>query len=351
MRIALIGAGKIGLELIRQTATNPMYQYVGVSDRSGTVTKYSGFSPDEMMGLVSAKSRGIKLRDYDDGRSYVTRRMEDVLENNIDVVVDVSSHQTYGFLMEALDRGVHVVGSNKLPYADTRAADFKRLFAKAREKGRIVDNRTVVSANLGTLVRIQEFVNTADGVSYIRGGLSGTMGYISWRMSEGVPFSQAVNEAISKGYTESDFRVDLGGMDSVRKAVIMARTNDVPLELAGIHAEQFLPDEFGRMSVEEALKSLPNLDESMRSRVAAAEKGGCTLRYVGELDFDKWIFEIGFKEIPLGDPQASTKNSWNKVTMFPRYWDGQPLSVEGPGAGINVTTQGLMAGLYELAGR
>src|SRR3989338_4202751 len=112
MRIALIGAGKVGLELIRQTATNPMYEYVGVTDTSGTVTKYSGFTPDEMMGLVAAKSRGIALRDYDDGRSYVTQRTEDVLGNKIDVVVDVSSHQTYGFLMTALDKGIHVVGSN-----------------------------------------------------------------------------------------------------------------------------------------------------------------------------------------------------------------------------------------------
>ncbi|MBI4168085.1 MAG: hypothetical protein HY515_03950 [Candidatus Aenigmarchaeota archaeon] len=349
MRIALIGAGKVGLELIRQTATNPMHKYVGITDTSGTVTKYSGFTPDEMMGLVALKSRGGKLKDYDDGGSHVTQRMEDVLGNNVDVVVDVSSHQTYGFLMAALESGINVVGSNKLPYADTRAADFRRLFAKAKEKGKVLDNRTVVSANLGTLVRIQEFVSTAGGVSYIRGGLSGTMGYISWRMDQGASFSQAVNEAISEGYTETDFRIDLKGMDSARKAVIMARTNNVPLEVSAVNVEQFLPPELENVSVEEALKNLAALDKQMKSRVERAKQNGSTLRYVGELDFDKWVFEIGFKEIPLDDPQASTKNSWNKVTMFPRYWNGQPLSVEGPGAGINVTTQGLMAGLYELA--
>ncbi len=348
MRIAVIGSGKVALEMVRRTAINPAYQYVGISDSSATVTKYSGFTPDEMMGIVAYKSRGGKLRDYEDGRSWVTERSDDVLGQKIDVVVDASAHQTYDFLTKALDNGINVVGSNKLPYADVSPSEFKGLFSKAKKKRKVIDNRTVVSANLGTLVRISEFAHTAGGVSYIRGGLSGTWGYISWKINQGILFSQAVYEAKEAGYTESDARIDLRGMDSARKAVIMARTNGVPLGLADIQVEKILSPEIESAGADDALKLLPKLDESIGRRVAAARGKNCTLKYVGELDFDKWVFEVGFKEIPLDDPQASTKGTDNKVTMLPRYWNGKAISIEGPGAGIEVTAQGLMAGLYEL---
>ncbi|MFH0889633.1 MAG: hypothetical protein V1836_00630 [Candidatus Aenigmatarchaeota archaeon] len=349
MRIVVIGAGKVALELVRQTATNPAYQYVGISDSSVTVTKYSGFTPDEMMGIVAYKARGGKLRNYEDGRSWVTERPDDILDQRINVVVDASTHQTYGLLMRALDNDINIVGSNKLPYADVSPADFKRLYSKAKKKRKTIDNRTVVSANLGTLRRIEEFAHTAGGVSYIKGCLSGTWGYISWKINQGVPFSQAVYEAKEAGYTETDARIDLRGTDSARKAVIMARTNGVPLGLANIQVEKILSPEIENAGAEDALKLLPTLDETIKGRVAVAIEKNCTLRYVGELDFDKWVFEIGFKEIPLDDPQAFTRGTDNKVTMFPRYWNGKALSIEGPGAGIEVTAQGLMAGLYDLS--
>jgi aspartokinase/homoserine dehydrogenase 1 len=175
------------------------------------------------------------------------------------------------------------------------------------------------------------------------------MGYVSWKINQDVPFSQAIYQAISKGHTESDFRRDLDGLDSARKAVIIGRTGGYPLELTDIEVEKLLPPEMKDVSIEEATKMLPMVDEKMKSRVEIAKRNGCTLRYVGELDFDKGAFKIGFSEIPADDPQSSVKESWNKVTIFPRYWKGESLTIEGPGAGINVTTQGLMTGLYDLS--
>ncbi len=343
------GFGKVGLELIKQTWDKPNYQYIAVSDSSGIATKYSGFTYNDFVRLISLKERGGKVSEYSEGRTAISEDMEDVLGNKPDVLVDVSDKQTYKLLMSALDKKIHIVGSNKPPYADVSSEDFEKMFLDAKRNGCVIDNRTVVSANLGVLVRAKEFANTARGISYLRGCLSGTMGYISWRINQDVPFSQALSEAVSKGYTESDFRKDLDGLDSARKAVIIGRTSGYPLELKDVEVEKILPPELERAGVKEASGMLPMVDEGMKSRVEVAKRKGCTLRYVGELDFDRGIFKIGFSEIPLDDPQASVKGSWNKVTMHPRYWMGEPLTVEGPGAGINVTTQGLMAGLYDIA--
>lgn len=345
----MIGSGKVGMELLRQTWENPNYRYTAVSDSSGIATNYSGFAYNDLVRLVSLKERGGKIIEYNNKLTQITDDMENALGSRPDIIVDVASHQTYGILMKAIGIGLHVIGSNKLPYADVKSGEFQELFSKAREKQKIIDNRTVVSANLGVLVRVREFLNTAGGVSHIRGGLSGTMGYVSWRINEDIPFSQAFYEAVSKGYTESDFRVDMRGLDSARKAVIIGRTNGYELELSDVKIEELIPPELEKVDVKEAFKMLPAMNERMKKRVESAKKNNCTLRYVGELDFDRGDFKIGFFEIPIDDPQSSARGSWNKVTMYPRYWKGEPLTIEGPGAGINVTTQGLLAGLYDLS--
>lgn len=349
MRIHMLGLGKVGKELIRQTWSNPEYQYITISDSSGVATKYSGFTHDDLVRLISLKERGGKVSEYNDKRTAIYEDSMDVMGNNPDIMVDVTDKQTYKLLMAALDKGIYIVGSNKPPYADVSSNDFDQMFLKAKKNRCIIDNRTVVSANLGVLTRAKEFANTAGGISYIRGCLSGTMGYVSWRINQDIPFSQAVCEAISESYTESDFRKDVNGLDSARKAVIIGRTGGYSLELKDIEVEKLLLPEMENVSVKEATRMLPMIDEIMKSRVEVAKKKGCTLRYVGEFDFDRGIFKIGFSEISADDPQSLVKGSWNKVTIFPRYWKGESLTIEGPGAGIYVTTQGLMAGLYDLS--
>ena len=47
--------------------------------------------------------------------------------------------------------------------------------------------------------------------------------YVVSAVSAGRPFSQAVREAVERGYAEPDPRDDLSGRDAARKALILAR--------------------------------------------------------------------------------------------------------------------------------
>ena len=51
----------------------------------------------------------------------------------------------------------------------------------------------------------------------IEGCVSGTLMYVVSAVSAGKPFSEAVREAVERGYAEPDPRDDLSGRDAARK--------------------------------------------------------------------------------------------------------------------------------------
>ena len=57
----------------------------------------------------------------------------------------------------------------------------------------------------------------------IEGCVSGTLMFVVSAVSAGKPFSEAVREAVERGYAEPDPRDDLSGRDAARKALILAR--------------------------------------------------------------------------------------------------------------------------------
>ena len=66
--------------------------------------------------------------------------------------------------------------------------------------------------------------------------LSGTLGYVASALdSNKKSFSQIVLEAYNLGYTEPDPRDDLSGVDVARKALILARTCGLQLNMSDLN--------------------------------------------------------------------------------------------------------------------
>lgn len=347
LSIALYGVGKVGRELLRNTPHN-LFRYVLIADTSGIIGRMDGFSEKDLEYVINLKEKNGRLKDLaSEGFKFTQDPYLVLNEYAPDVLVDVSTAQSYEILLHALSNGIHVIGSNKQPYSDTSFSEYQRLFKTAEQKRTVLDNRTVVSANLGVLPRVAEFVNTG-GISRVEGCLSGTMAYISYRINQHVPFSQAVYEARKMNYTEPDERDDLLGKDFIRKVVIIGRRVGVPLELDMIKVEDTIPRELSELPLEDFRKRLSELDEKIEESVRKAQEKGCVYRFIGTLDFDANEYTIGFKEIPANHPQANVQGCFNKVTIYPRSWKGESLTIEGPGAGLPPTVQGLIAGLYDV---
>lgn len=361
MKLAVFGLGNVARELIRQTVSNPEYTYISFADTSGVIAKNEGFSKKEIWEVKALKEKEGRLRDYR-GKVKFFDNIEETFngKNKPDILIDTSTAQSYHIIFSAIENGINVVGSNKVPYSEVPYEKYRELFERKKEKRKMIDNRTTVSSNLGVLTRVREFAKTADGINEVKASPSGTMGYISCGMNplplivdgnntinneKGVDFSVVLKEAKNKLYTESDPRIDIDGIDSARKAVIIGRTAGVPIEMNDVKVEKITPKELMNVSVEEFMKGVCILDEQFKKRIEEVKRDGHVLRYVAELNFNDGIYEIGFKGISINDKIARATGTDNVVSIYPRAWNGKAMTLEGPGAGVDVTAQGLCAGL------
>lgn len=347
MRIALLGLGRIGRELVRRTLHNPNFQYVAVGDTSGIIVNSDAFDAREMVEIVWMKEKGVRLKDHEGGHEYHESISSILSCRDMDVLVDATDAQTHDLLMEALE-SAHVVVSNKKPIADVSHTEFTRLVSKSMEERRILDFGTTVGAGL----KIPDTIRTlgADGIESVSGCLSGTMNYVSQRINEDVPLSVAVKETMEppRCYAESDPRIDLCGEDFARKLVIVGRLCGDRIDRDMVTVESIMPEEIKALDVDDFLRELPTLDPMMRLRIEKARREKKTIWYLGTADLQNGAYKIGFEEIPREDPITRARESDNVLKISPRLWR-RPATIMGPGAGVTETVTGLISGLSTIS--
>ena len=343
LRVALLGVGTIGRELIRRTMGDPGFGYVALGDTSGTIVRESPFSVERLREIVGLKESGGRLGDLDGDHEHY-ERMEDALCGcGADALVDATDAQTYNLLYRALDHA-HVIVANKAPLADVPYHRFRALVSKAREEGRVLDFGTTVGAGL----RIPDLIGRMGlgGVERLTGCLSGTMSYVSQRLNRGGLMSKAIREAMEppRCYAEPDPRVDLGGDDFARKLVIIGRICGRRVEREMIEVEDIVPDRLKKLPLGDFVDVLEELDPWTRERMERAKGRGMMSWYVGSADLMEDRYTIGFEDVPVGDPIASAEESDNVLKIYPSHWR-RMITIIGPGAGPPETVTGLIHGL------
>jgi homoserine dehydrogenase len=76
-----------------------------------------------------------------------------------------------------------------------------------------------------------DLLATGDKPLKVEGIFSGTLSYIFNTYKPGMSFSEVIEDAKNKGFTEPDPRDDLSGTDVQRKVVILAREMGLDVEL------------------------------------------------------------------------------------------------------------------------
>jgi aspartokinase/homoserine dehydrogenase 1 len=191
-------------------------------------------------------------------------------------------------------------------------------------------------------------VQTGDEVYSVEGILSGTLSYLFNIYDGSRSFSEIVADAKARGFTEPDPRDDLSGMDVARKVVILAREIGLSLELDDVVVEGLVPEEMQSLSVPEFLAALPTRDEAMDDLFREAAARGEVLRYVGSVDREGNA-SARLRAYPLDHPFARIQATDNIVLFSTRRYQPNPLVVQGPGAGPEVTAGGVFADLLRLA--
>src|SRR5690606_24968262 len=221
--------------------------------------------------------------------------------------------------------------------ANTAPLDFYR---KLREAGRGSGARyfyeTTVGAGLPIIQTLRDLIQTGDEVLQIEGIFSGTLSYLFNAFDGSRTFSEIVLDARAKGYTEPDPRDDLSGMDVARKVAILGREMGLPLELSDVRVESLVPVELRAGTLEEFMGSLHHEDAAMEELRRRAEAKGEVLRFVGSVD-QEGRASATLRAYPQDHPFARIQLTDNIVLFRTRRYHENPLIVQGPGAGPDVT--------------
>ena len=264
------------------------------------------------------------------------------------IIIDCSSSSEVAERYPAwLASGIHIVTPNK----KANSADlefYARLHEARRQGGAHYLYEATVGAGLPIIQTLRDLRETGDEIHRIEGILSGTLAYLFnvWDGSE--PFSEVVRAAKAKGYTEPDPRDDLSGMDFARKIIILGREMGLRLELSDVQLEGLVPPALASCSAQEFLDRLPEFDAPMAERLKAARSRDRVLRYVGTLDAATGKASVGLVELERSHTFANINLTDNVVRFITQRYNQNPLVVQGPGAGPEVTAGGVFADLLRV---
>jgi aspartokinase/homoserine dehydrogenase 1 len=330
LSIGVIGPGNVGRAVLRQ-----------IEAARGRLLERNGI---DLRVRAVAGSKEMKL-DGTPAPTDLKRFIEHVHAEHLPhaVVVDCSASDAVpAVYAEWLSRGVHVITPNK----NAGAGPWERYQAirAASARGGRFRYEATVGAGLPVITTLRDLLDTGDEIVSIDGIFSGTLAYLFNRFDGSAPFSQLLLKAKELGYTEPDPRDDLSGLDVAKKLVILAREIGWRAGIDTVKLESLVPEALRGVPLPDFLSRVGELDGPMAKRL----KGGLALRYVARIDAGGSA-QVGLVELPAEHPFAKIRLTDNVVQFTTKRYRDNPLIVQGPGAGPEVTAAGVFADLLRIA--
>ena len=317
IRCVILGYGFLGRRLAKELALNGVegVKLVGIASSKGHIYREKGFKPGELPEDIT------KASDFREGSSLelVDGRLADLLveltPTNIRDGEPGLSH-----IRRAIEEGMDVVTANKGPIA----LAYEELTGLAEERGVMLLYEATVGGGI-PLISLQKRCLMADELLEIKGILNGTTNYILSRMHfEGMTFDLALREAQMLGIAERDPSLDINGIDTALKIVILANSL--------MNARRKLSD-----------VKVKGIRKVTSEAVAAAKESGMAIKLIGTASEEE--LSVAPRLIKLGDPLC-IHGTLNAVNFKLRILGN--LTIIGEGAGES-TVSALLNDIREVA--
>jgi len=339
IELCIVGCGNVGSALLRQLADqverleghNVSLRVVAIANSRRMLVDARGIDPSGWQDRLATQSLPI---DLDALKALGPDLVNPVL---VDCTSGEAIPQAYPDFMLA---GFHVITPNKRGNTGSMAR-YRALKSLAIRHRRRYLYETTVGAGLPVIENLQNLLHAGDQLESFSGILSGSMSFLFGRLDEGATFSEAVHEAMGKGFTEPDPRDDLSGKDVARKVLILARETGLSMELDDIQLDGLVPPEYLALGKDEFITRMQELDEPFQARQEAAKAEGKVLRFVGSIEAGKG--RVGLQAVGPAHPLFAVKGGENALAFSTRYYSPVPLLLRGYGAGANVTAAGIFA--------
>jgi homoserine dehydrogenase len=228
LRLILCGFGVVGQSLAKllESRAEDLYarfglkpRIVGVFDTKGSAVESSGL---DLNKLLDVKKKFGSVKKYSSTKNNLSG--VDLIKNyDADVLIETTASNYkdaepgMSHITEAMKHGLHVISVNKGPLA--------LAFPSLMELASYNQVLLRFSGTVGGGTPILDYAKNSlrgERISSFEGILNGTTNYILTKMTNGMSFKDALNDAKQKGYVEADESLDLDGLDAAAKLVILA---------------------------------------------------------------------------------------------------------------------------------
>eukprot|EP00186_Timspurckia_oligopyrenoides_P002463 CAMPEP_0182444926 /NCGR_PEP_ID=MMETSP1172-20130603/3223_1 /TAXON_ID=708627 /ORGANISM="Timspurckia oligopyrenoides, Strain CCMP3278" /LENGTH=379 /DNA_ID=CAMNT_0024640591 /DNA_START=30 /DNA_END=1169 /DNA_ORIENTATION=- len=376
--IGLFGIGGVGQSLIEQICSLAQLQtglnsdqtlnLVMIADSSGLLWNSElnqGFDESVLSQIVLHKRSNQKCIDFKPQSTTEAQVLVTEHQSNSDLIKLLLRYQSTdnsssvidqhfiidctatdfmeSLFIQAIKSKINVVSANKKPFTSCTMDVYNELVSFPDR----IRYESTVGAGLPVLCSLDRMISSNDKIESVSGALSGTLSLVFSELEKKRLFSEIVQDALAKGYTEPDPRDDLSGKDVGRKALILARKLGWNLEFTDVQVEPLFPEKMSELSVEEFLNELSTLDETFSERVRDASVENQVVRYVATISGGKCI--VGLKNVQKTSAIGQLQGTDNLIEITSQiYVQPQPLIIRGPGAGTQCTANGVLADILSI---
>lgn len=343
-----IGTGNIGSTLFSQL--NKQHDFL--EEQNDIEIKVVGISNSRRMYF---NEDGIDLNSWkeeleNDGEvadlaTFISKMQEMNLPNCV-FIDNTASKLPSTYYENIFQSNISIVTCNKIANSGDYS-QYRLLHETARKHGVDFFYETNVGAGLPIVRVLKDLMMSGDRLLKIEAILSGTISYIFNNFKGDASFYDVVKKAQELGFTEPDPRDDLGGIDFMRKMLIIGRDAGYPIESSDVELGNILPEScLQANSVDEFYAELLKADDYFNNLKREAEEQGKVIRYIGSLENGK--VSISLQMVDESHPFYALSGSDNIISFTTERYKERPLVVKGPGAGAEVTAAGVFADLVNV---
>jgi homoserine dehydrogenase len=331
LRVAVLGAGTVGREVVRAFLETP--DRLVVPERVEVPEGRLSLAGVAVRDIERAAASGVPRELLsDDPRGLAA-------SDRVDVVCELlgGEEPARSLIAETLASGRPVVTANKHVVAHHGPA----LEAAAGRSGASLRFEAAVAGGVPVLATLAGGL-AANRVRRIRSIVNGTTNVIlSAMVGDGRSYDEALAEARAAGYAEADPSADVEGLDAANKLAILARV------ALGVWLD---PDAIERRPPTVDGRGAPGILGVGAREVAAAASLGLVVKLVADLvgDADGSVHaSVLPTAVPAADPLARTNGRINRVEV--RAEPLGSMALVGPGAGGGPTASAVLGDLLAIA--
>ncbi len=351
LNVFIVGVGNISKELLSQ-----------INGHKAFLAK-NNLINIQVLGLINTKKMlidtgGIDLDSYQEALANADEtadlagfiaKMKALNLPNCVFIDNTASPIPSTFYKGIFESSISVVTCNKIANSGKYAA-FAELKETAQKYGVDFYYETNVGAGLPIIKTLNDLIISGDKISKIEAILSGTISFIFNNFKGDANFHDVVKLAQEKGFTEPDPRDDLGGVDFMRKMLILARNAGFEIEAEDVTLGAIIPESCAKASsVDDFYQELKNENAYFEQVKNDAAKAGKVLRYIGKLENGK--VEIGMQAVSADHPFYALSGSDNIIAFTTERYNETQMVVKGPGAGAAVTAAGVFSDLVKVGSK